>query len=148
MNEPYVCDDNDVLTVPLVAEKVWEANFEGQIIKCVVLHIIRLKIYIASVMRFWPLNNGSAQISAFWVSFIVIKDAFKIEEGRFVDILAYVFWCLIWLTAELTTYLEVTDAGNWVPQLGELLAAQYKDCLIGFVIFMLLKYDRVEYVQS
>lgn len=46
-------------------------------------------------------------------------------------------WCLIWLTAELTTYLEVTDAGNRVSQLSELLAAQYKDCLVGFVIFML-----------
>lgn len=51
--------------------------------------------------------------------------------------LANVLWCLIWLTAELSTYLEVTDAGNGVSQFSKLLAAQYKDCLIGFVIFML-----------
>lgn len=49
---PYICDYNDVLTVPLVAEKVWKANFEGQIIKCVILHFNRLKISIASIMRF------------------------------------------------------------------------------------------------
>lgn len=58
-NLPYICDDNDVLTVPLVTEKVWKANFEGQIIKCVVLHFNWLKISIASVMGFWPLNDCS-----------------------------------------------------------------------------------------
>lgn len=62
--------------------------------------------------------------------------------------LADVLWCLIWLTAELTTYLEVTDTRNWVSQLGELLAAQYKYCLVGFVIFMLRRKKYTSFKQK
>lgn len=52
MNKPYVCDDNDMLTISLVTEEVWKTNFDGQVIKRVVLHFSRLKVPIASVMRF------------------------------------------------------------------------------------------------
>lgn len=33
------------------------------------------------------MNTVPAQISALWISFIVIKDAFEIKESRFVEIL-------------------------------------------------------------
>lgn len=79
------------------------------------------------------IKNPSAFLSALMFSKLLYMQ--RVPHRRFY--LADVLWCLIGLTAELTTYLEVTDAGNRVSQLGELLAAQYKHCLIRFVIFML-----------
>lgn len=54
---PDICDNNKVLAVSLVAVKVWEANFDVQVIKSVVFHSDSLKVCIASITRFCPLNN-------------------------------------------------------------------------------------------
>lgn len=58
-NLPHICDNYNMFTVSLVAVKVWKANFNIQIIKNVVFHFSRLKICIASIMGFRPLNNCS-----------------------------------------------------------------------------------------